>query len=447
MPGARHSHSRFRASPGRGTAPGRAAAGPAPVASRGFGDAPGRVLGNPAPVLNVLVVAATVLTGALLLHPRVAGARLWRATMTPLASIIGSGFLVLGPVLDASYGVYAPAAMVLLCLAAYGFGEAIRFNIARLAATAGKRSTAEHRLDLAASWALAFAYVISVAYYLNLFGAFAVSLTPADDGFHARLATSGVFVVILAAGWRYGFGALERMEKLSVGIKLSIIAGLLVGLAWYFADRAGAGALVFTPPAVTGWPAVTLGFGLIVTVQGFETSRYLAADYDARMRIRSMRLAQGLSTAIYLVYAALLSYVFPRGALQLSETAIIDLMRIVAPVLPALLVAAALSAQFSAAVADTSGSGGLVSELTGGRISARLGYAILGAAGLVLTWGLNVFEIISYASRAFAAYYALQAAIAAIGLWHSRRTRLGTAGCLVLALLGLMMALLGTPVE
>jgi hypothetical protein len=35
--------------------------------------------------------------------------------------------------------------------------------------------------------------------------------------------------------------------------------------------------------------------------------------------------------------------------------------------------------------------------------------------GLALTWTANVFEIISYASRAFAPYYALQAMIAATG--------------------------------
>ncbi len=54
----------------------------------------------------------------------------------------------------------------------------------------------------------------------------------------------------------------------------------------------------------------------------------------------------------------------------------------VSPILPAMLVLAALAAQFSAAVADTGGSGGLVFELTGGRLSQRQAYAILCLAGL-----------------------------------------------------------------
>ena len=397
--------------------------------------------------VNALIVLVIVAAGGLMLYPRLANARLWRSTITPLASIIGSGFLIIGPILDASFGVYAPAVMAVLCGGAYLFGSAIRFNIASLADSGFDRGATADHLETAASWSLAFAYVISVAYYLNLFGAFAVRLTTLDDTYHARLVTSGALLLILVTGWSYGFRALERMEQISVGIKLAIIAGLLFGLAWYFAGRTAAGELVANPATVSGWPAVTLIFGLIVTVQGFETSRYLSADYDAPMRIRSMRLAQWLSSAIYMIYIALLAYVFERGTLELDETAIIGMMDLVAPILPAFLVAAALSAQFSAAVADTSGSGGLLNELTGGRIDHRTGYALLVVLGLILTWTLDVFEIISYASRAFALYYALQAGIAAASALPRPRYRLQGMGYLCLALLGLLIAVFGTPVE
>jgi hypothetical protein len=42
--------------------------------------------------------------------------------------------------------------------------------------------------------------------------------------------TSGVFTLVLVVGWTKGFKALERMEQITVGVKLSIIAGLLFGL-------------------------------------------------------------------------------------------------------------------------------------------------------------------------------------------------------------------------
>ena len=82
---------------------------------------------------NTLILAATVIVAAVLMHPRLSRAPLWLATITPLASIIGSGFLVLGPILRNSYGLYAPGIMLVLCAVAYLFGGAIRFNMATMA--------------------------------------------------------------------------------------------------------------------------------------------------------------------------------------------------------------------------------------------------------------------------------------------------------------------------
>ena len=396
---------------------------------------------------NALVLLATLAAAAILVYPGLARAPTWRATITPLASIIGSGFLVLGPILDASYGMFAPLVMAGLCLVAWLFGGAIRFNIAVIEHDKGHRPVLEERLETASSWALAFAYFISVAYYLNLFGAFGVSLTPVNDDQHAKLLTSAILLLILAVGWTRGFKALERMEQVSVGIKLAIISGLIFGLASYFFQQAGSANLVLDPPALTGWAAVAVAFGLIVTVQGFETSRYLGDSYPAKTRIRSMLWAQAISTLIYMIYIGFLSFSLPPKALALDETAIISMMEIVAPILPALLVAAALSAQFSAAVADTSGSGGLIAELTHGRVPVRVAYAVLVAVGLVLTWSLDVFQIISYASRAFALYYTLQAMIAAAAAWRIPGDRGRAPAYLALALLGALIVLFGASVE
>lgn len=396
-------------------------------------------------MLNVALLTAAVLVGALLIWPRLSNAPLWRATITPLASIIGSGFLVLGPILDVSYGGYAPLVMLGLCAIAYLFGAAIRFNIADID-TRPAPSRWLSGLEEASSVVLAFAFIVSVAYYLNLFGAFGISLTTLNDAYHANLLTTAVFLLILFTGVTRGFSALERMEQVSVGLKLAIIAGLLVGLIVHFGQVTGQGALKFDPPQVTGWAGITLMAGLIVTVQGFETSRYLGAAYDAPLRIRSMRLAQWISTAIYCLYIGLLTYAFDSDPLSLDETAIIDLMQVVAPILPLLLVVAALSAQFSAAIADTNGSGGLIAEATRGLITQKLAYVVLVGIGIVLTWTANIFEIISYASRAFALYYAVQASIAAIRAsqhGHSRQM----VGFAILALLGAAVVLFGKPVE
>ncbi len=395
---------------------------------------------------NTFILATVALAAALLVWPRLSHSMGWRAMITPLASIIGSGFLVLGPILNASYGKYAPLVMLGLCGVAYLFGHAIRFNIAIIAQDA-PRPRLVRKLETVASWMLSFAYVISVAYYLNLLGAFGMRLTPFDSPTNARILTTVVFIVILLIGWTRGFLALERLEQFSVGVKLAIIMGLLAGMVFYFADRASQDALLLNPPTLTGWPALTLAFGLLITVQGFETSRYLGDTYSAPTRILSMKRAQWFSTLIYIVYILLLAYVFAPDALDLSETAIIDMMQIVAPILPVLLIIAALSAQFSAAIADTGGAGGLIEELTSNRLQPRHAYAVLVAFGLMLTWVVDVFQIIAYASRAFALYYGVQAAIAALTAAksaHHRNTRWLFG---LLALFGLAIAVLGRAVE
>jgi len=395
---------------------------------------------------NTAILVTAAIIGAIVLWPRLANSIGWRAMITPLASIIGSGFLVLGPILNESFGAYAPLMLLVLCGVAYLFGHAIRFNIAELN-NGTPRPILANQLETASSWILSFAYFVSVAYYLNLLGAFGMRLTPWNTPFDARLLTTAVFLFILLIGWTRGFKALERLEEFSVGIKLAIIAGLLVGMGFYFTDRAVDGTLLLNPPTVTGWPALTLAFGLLITVQGFETSRYLGETYDAKTRIQSMKQAQWLSTLIYIVYIVLLSYVFVPGTMKLTETAIIDMMEDVAVILPILLIIAALAAQFSAAIADTSGAGGLVEELTSQRLKPRDAYAVLVAVGLLLTWAVDIFQIIAYASRAFALYYGVQAAIAALTAAkiapHSRARWLYG----LLALLGFLIAILGRAVE
>ncbi len=395
---------------------------------------------------NATIIIAVALTGVAFLSKKLASSSRWRAMVTPLASIIGSGFLVLGPILDASYGYLAPVVMAALCIGAYLFGWTIRFNIKALE-QGNKRGVLAESLENTSSLALAFAYVISVTYYLNLFGAFGVNLTPLNGPLYARILTTIIFLIVLGTGWWKGFKALERMEYLSVAVKLAIISGVLVGLAFYFTGKWQANALIFNLPEKTGIGAITLAFGLIITVQGFETSRYLGETYRAETRIKSMRLAQWLSTSIYMAYALLLSYVFTRGELALTETAIIDMMKVVAPILPFMLVAAALAAQFSAAIADTSGSGGLFVEITNGKISARQAYALLTVIGLFMTWTADVFEIIAYASRAFAIYYALQAAIAAATSAKQQGPLWRTSAFGALALLGALIAIFGEAVE
>ena len=59
---------------------------------------------------------------------------------------------------------------------------------------------------------------------------------------------------------------------------------------------------------------------------------------------------------------------------------------------------------------------------------------------------MSVFEIISYASRAFALYYAIQALIAAKGAF-ARSEQDKAVGFVLLGVLGFAIAIFGTAVE
>ena len=51
------------------------------------------------------------------------------ATTTPLASIFGSGFLVIVPILAGAVGSWSVLAMIAVCGLAFAVGSVLRFNI------------------------------------------------------------------------------------------------------------------------------------------------------------------------------------------------------------------------------------------------------------------------------------------------------------------------------
>lgn len=67
-----------------------------------------------------------------------------------------------------------------------------------------------------------------------------------------------------------------------------------------------------------------------------------------------------------------------------------------------------LYTQFSAAIADTINCGGLLNEYSGDQISRNTAYLTISLGCIALVWTANVFEIITYAARMFAAYYFTQ---------------------------------------
>lgn len=381
----------------------------------------------------LVLVAGSVLTG--LLVPRVRNARAWRATVTPLASIIGSGFLVVVPLLGHELGAWAPVGMLAVVVVAWLIGGALRWNITHvepLLTGAREPPRLIRLLERSADPALGAAYVVSVTFYLRLMAAFALRAVGSDSAVAANILTTAVLAAVGVGGWLGGLGLLERLEEYSVSVKLAVIASLIVGWAIHDLGALGSLELGSLDPATTDpWRLARLMAGVLIVVQGFETSRYLGDEYPGEMRVRTMRWAQVIAAAIYVTFVTLTIPSFPDLGPEISETALVPLARTVAPVLPVMVIVAAVMSQLSAAVADTVGAGGLVAETAGGRwgVEARHGYALVAAVGVALVWSVDIFGIIALASRAFAFYYAIQCALAAVSAHrcdHGIRGRLRT---------------------
>ncbi len=383
-----------------------------------------------------------------LLRPTFLRNRTWRATVTPLASIIGSGFLVIAPLLHGLAGRWSLLAIGALVLIAFSVGGVIRANIRY--ETVVQADPLAHRIDRASSFLLGIAYVISVAFYVALLAAFSLNAFGLKTPETIRWFATAILVALAAVGWMRGLDGYEGLEATSVSVKLAIIGGLLLSLALfgvtesvpYFQHEAIVEGSLLQRAQILG--------GLLMVAQGFETSRYLGDTYDVETRVRTMRNAQWISGAIYFAFIGLtcpLFFLFPLESFD--ETGVSKVLGNAIVLAPLLLLIAAAASQFSAAIADIVGASGLVRETLGKALSVRTAYLWVIGVSLILIWTLDVFEIITWASRGFAAYYALQTLLLLIVMGRDRNAlqrlpRIAGA-CLLLAVLAFVVVAARTP--
>ncbi len=397
---------------------------------------------------SVAFALAAAVTFGLLLFTPFAKSALWRATVTPLASIMGSGFLVSAPLLAREFGGFAAPAMALLIGVAALVGWAIRYNIKIVEPQlkTGK-DKALRSMEEISHVVLTFAYFVSVAYYLSLLGHFVLQSAGIQS---EQLATA--IAVLLATGlgilgWSGGSKKVVEVERYTTALNLAVICGFLFALAVFGAGLILDGTSVKPPPGRLGASSLPLLLGLLIVVQGFETSRFLGGHFDADTRIQSMKIAQLVSGVIYIVFFMLLSPLL--GALANSEgvAGIITVSGLVALALPMSLTAAALASQFSAAVADSIGNEGLIGQLTRGKVDPKHAYALIAAVAVAILITQDVNSVIALASRAFALFYALQCLVA----WEAARKRPDDVGksrvFLILSILTAAVCIFGVPFD
>lgn len=232
------------------------------------------------------------------------------------------------------------------------------------------------------------------------------------------------------------------MERLALGAVLVLVT--VLGAALLFTDVTS-----FVGPGLTVPPVPNRSFshillvlgGIVITVQGFETVRYLADEYDRETRILASRLSQVISTAVYIGFVLVATPAMGLGTDDGADRTLLDITARVAPLFTIPLVITAVLSQFSAATADSVAAKGNLHTLVGGHLGKHAAYLLIGITAILLVWTVPTLAIVTLASRAFAAYYAIQCIVA----MRSSARAGAKAGFGVLALVLLMITVFAQP--
>lgn len=393
------------------------------------------------------IISVSTILAVLLLAPWSRTDR-WQATVTPLASIIGSGFLVSAPLLAGEFGGFAALSIAFLIVVAWLIGWTIRYNIRVVEPQLiGGGDRVLHSVEAVSHIVLAFAYFVSIAYYLSLLGHFLLEAVGVQNELFAKVISISLIIGLGLLGWSGGTKKVASVERYATSLNLSVIAGFLVSLAVFSALRIAGGETVLPPPGKFDAGSIPVLMGLLIVVQGFETSRFMGSEYDAPTRISAMRNAQLISGVIYILFFILLSPMLAELANGEGVAAIISVSALVAVVLPISLTIAATGSQLSASVADSIGNVGLIRSLTHGKVDSRHSYALVSLVGVTILVTSEVNQVIALASRAFALFYSLQCFVACDAARKRPEDRGKSWVFAVLALTAAAVCIFGAPFE
>ena len=336
------------------------------------------------------------------------------ARATPLASIFGSGFLVIVPILNAVVGAYSVVAMAGVCALAYAVGSVIRFNIrhAEPLLEIGALSSRAARHEQTANFALVLAYAISVCLYIHILASFLLGGIGINTPSRENIVCVIIIVIIGVVGRSRGLQMLlflERWALIITGVLILFLIGCFAVFDWHAITEHTLQWPVY--PKRDPWTILTVLGGTLIVVQGFETARYLGSEFDRELRVWSCRSSQIVSTVIYLLFIAAATPLMHFLGSKVEDNGLLVLAAKASVLLTTPLVITAVLSQFSAAVADVAAGGGNMAEATQGRVDDRQAYVLIFGIAGILAYAPTL-TILTIASRAFAFYYFLQCLVA-----------------------------------
>jgi hypothetical protein len=393
------------------------------------------------------VVGVVVLLGAswMLYRPRVQNSSRYQATVVPLANIMDVGFLVLSPVIVVLVGYEAPLFMLGICLMAIAMGFVMAYNIRHYEPVIGSPDPT-HAVSAWANWALFGASMVNIAYYVQLLMTLVLLPLEIYDPERVTLTSVIVLVAVIVAGYRGHLPALNRLGDRTTAFNVAALLAVLAAFALYNVLEAVDGRWSFPSydPALDSDTLRKL-VGLFAMVQGFEASRYMGTRFSAGERIATMRWAQAIATAVFVLLIALVLLPFGQFRPAADPTAIFVVSKEVAFYLPWLILLVAVGSQLSAITNATSSRSELLLEATKNHLPRKYTFPILLVPAILIVIFTDVVEAVAIASRVFALYFVLQSIIAVMLAWRAKQWT-AVAGISTVGLVMCAVTVFGLPI-
>ncbi len=365
-------------------------------------------------VVNTIITVVVLVGLAWMLYrPKVQQSERYQATVVPLANIMDVGFIVLSPIIVGLVGYTAPVFMLVICLMAIAMGFVIAYNIRNFEPMAATAQGGLKALSSASSWSLFGASIVNIAYYAQVM--MTLIVLPFDLYTEGTVTTTSIILLglLVVYGLFFGLDKLNKLGDRTTAFNLAAVIAIvfafvvfnfqeMLGGRWEFPD--------YRPPVDATTVRQLLGFFAIV--QGFEASRYLGARFSADLRISTMRVAQYISSVTFVALLAAILILFVEVQPEINQEAVFVVSEAVSPILPFILILAAIGSEFSAITNATTSRSALIVEATRGRIPVRLTFPMLLVPAILITLLTDVQSAVALASRVFALYYLLQSWIA-----------------------------------
>ena len=352
-----------------------------------------------------------------LYRPRVQQSTRYQATVVPLANIMDVGFIVLSPAIVLLAGFAAPLVMLGICLVAIATGFAISYNIRNQEPLEGTKDSV-NSIARFSQWALLAASIVNISYYTLLL--ITLVLWPLGAYSEGALAVWGTvyLAAIMLIGWFGGMDWLNKKADQTTAFNIAAVVGVVVAFVFYnIQEWLGGRWEISTEVSITTEDFRKI-IGLFAMVQGFEAARYIGNRFSAEQRISSMRLAQYISSFVFVVLVASILVIFLPPVVETGGTAIFSASDLVGDTLPWIVLLAAIGSQTSAILGATSSRSDMI--VNTGRVSREWTFPMLLIPTIALFLLTDVTQAVALASRVFAFYFLLQALIAGMLAWRKQ---------------------------